>query len=120
MGAVDFLLDENVDPDLRVALHGTWPAMTIWIIGDPGAPDRGTLDPDLLQWCETHGFSLVTNNRSTMPAHLRDHLAEGGHVPGIFVLNPHMSMGETADELGLIWELAEPEEFLDQIVYLPL
>ncbi|MBL7044522.1 MAG: DUF5615 family PIN-like protein [Pirellulaceae bacterium] len=120
MRSINYLLDENVDPDLRVALHRDCPVMTVWIVGDPGSPERGTLDPDILRWCEANDFALVTNNRSTMPVHLRDHIYEGHHVPGIFVLNPEMSMGESAEELTLVWEAAEPNEFSDQIVYLPI
>mgnify|MGYP001558095308 FL=1 len=120
MSYAHFLLDENIDPDLRAALHRNNPEMTVWIIGDPGAPARGALDPVLLRWCEQNQFALVTNNRSTMPVHLAAHIAGGGHVLGIFIVNPDMSMGETATELILIWDFAESDEFTDQIVYLPL
>lgn len=34
---------------------------------------------------------------------MRDHLAAGHHIPGIFTLNPSMSIGETIEELALIW-----------------
>ena len=120
MNGFNYLLDENVDPARRRALHQVHPEMTVWIVGDPGTPDYGTLDPAILQWCDENHFALVTNNRSTMPVHLRDHMAAGGHVPGIFILNPGMSMGEMVEELTLIWEAAEPHAFIDQIVYLPL
>jgi hypothetical protein len=36
-----------------------------------------------------------------MPVHLADHLAQGRHIPGIFQLNPNMSVGETLEELVL-------------------
>jgi len=84
------------------------------------APAFGVLDPDVLIWCEEHAFSLITNNRATMPMHLRNHLAAGRHVPGIFTLNPEMSIGETADELLLLWSAAESEEYVDQLNYLPV
>jgi len=63
---------------------------------------------------------LVTSNRSSMPVHLRDHLATGHHVPGILVLNPDMTLGETLDELLLIWGASEAEEYRDLLLYLPL
>lgn len=55
-----------------------------------------------------------------MPGHLGQHLESGHHVPGILTLNPNMSLVETAEELLLIWSASEMEEFLDQILYLPL
>ena len=54
-----------------------------------------------------------------MPVHLKDHLAAGHHVPAIFILNPDMTMGETIDELAFLWAASEPDEYADQIEYLP-
>lgn len=110
MSAIKFLLDENVNPRFRKALIRRAPNMIVWIVGDPGAPPLQTSDPDILVWCEVHSFTLVTNNRASMPGHLREHLAGGGHVPGIFILNPEMTMGEIVDELVLIWGASEPHE----------
>ncbi|MBC8449542.1 MAG: DUF5615 family PIN-like protein [Chloroflexi bacterium] len=115
-----YLLDENVDPTLKTALHQQWPEMAVWRIGDPGAPPHGALDPDILLWCENNDFSLVTNNRASMPIHLRDHLLAGRHVPGIFILHNKMSLGETVDELALIWLATEPDEYTDLISFLPV
>lgn len=115
-----YLLDEHIDPLLRRELLRAAPDLEVWIIGDPGAPRRGTLDPDILIWCEANNFCLVTNNRKSMPRHLVDHLATGRHIPGIFVVNLSMSMGHIIDELVLIAGAAADDEFRDLILYLPL
>lgn len=120
MSLVRYLLDEHVDPVLRTQLLRHEPEMTVWIVGDPGAPARGTPDPDILLWCGANGSLLVTRNRASMPVHLKAHLEAGCHVPGILTLNPDMTMGETIEELRLIWGASRPQEFQDQIVYLPL
>ena len=120
MSEIKYLFDENVDPSLRTALHKQWPEMVVWIIGDPGAPTRGTLDPDILLWCEANNFSLVTNNRTSMPDHLRDHLSVGRQVPGIFILSPDMTMGETAEELALICGASESNEYFNLLNFLPV
>jgi hypothetical protein len=120
MTPICYLLDEHVDPALRTQLIRREPDLTVWIIGDPGAPPRGTLDPEILLWCEAHQFVLVTNNRQSIPVHLRDHLAAGHHVPGIFVLNPNVTMGALMEELLLIWGASDLEEYLDLMLYLPL
>jgi hypothetical protein len=114
------LLDEHVDRALRAQLIQRQPDLTVWIIGDPGAPERGAQDPDILLWCEANGFLLVTSNRRSMPVHLQNHLAAGHQVPGILVLSPSMTTGATIDELLLIWGASETEEHRDLLLYLPL
>ncbi len=94
--------------------------MVIWLVGMPGAPPRGTPDPEVLGWCETHSFMLVTNNRKYMPVHLSNFLAEDRHIPGILELNPNMGIGDTVDELWLIWDVSDATMYQDQIAYLPL
>ena len=120
MNARKYLLDEHVTPRLKMAVHQHRPEIIVWCIGDPGTPSRGTLDPDILLWCEANGFSLVTENRGSMPIHLRDHLAAGHHVPTIFILNDEMSIGQTAEELVLISVAAQLDEYADMIRFLPI
>jgi hypothetical protein len=55
-----------------------------------------------------------------MPVHQQNHLAAGRHVPGIFVLSHDTSVGEIVADLRLLWDAAQPGEFDDQLVYLPL
>ncbi len=92
----------------------------VWRIGDPAAPALGTPDSEILLWCEKHEFVLITNNRASMPVHLAEHLNAGHHVPGIFILNARLSIGDHVDELEYIWSVAEPDEFMDVIWYLPI
>jgi hypothetical protein len=120
MSEIKYLLDEHVNPRLRKALKRLSPDIVVWRVGDPGAPSLGTLDPEILLWCEDHGFSLVTNNRESMPVHLREHLAAGRRAPGILTLNSNMTLSETANELVLIWGASDAEEYIDQLNYLPL
>ena len=115
-----YLLDEHIDPVLRRELLRADPALEVWIIGDPGAPPRGTLDPDILMWCEVNNFCLVTNNRKSMPRHLAEHLGLGLHMPGIFVVNLALTLGQLIAELVLIAGASSEEEYRDLILYLPL
>jgi hypothetical protein len=115
-----YLLDEHIAPAYRAQLLRAAPGLEVWIVGDPGAPPRGTLDPGILAWCEEHSFMLVTNNRKSMPRHLADHLALGRHVAGIFVIDPALPIGELLDELVLIAGASAEEEYRDLILYLPL
>jgi len=117
--ALKYLLDENVDPSYKTQLHRRNPHIIMWIVGEPGVPPRGTLDPEILRWCEEYDFVLVTNNRKSMPVHLTDHIAEGRHVPGIFILSSKLSRGENINQLIFLAEASFEDEYQDQIVHLP-
>lgn len=120
MSEIRYLLDENVNPVLRSALLSRAPNLTVWQVGMLGAPKLGTLDAEILVWCEENEFVLVTNNRKSMPVHLEEHLALGRQTNGIFTLSENMSASQTVDELLLIASASELEEYRDLILYLPI
>ena len=97
-----YLMDENVDIAYASQMRRQRPDLVIRAIGEPGIPPKQTPDPDILIWCEEHEFILVTNNRKSMPGHLADHIAEGRHIPGIFILDPNCRIGQNINELILI------------------
>lgn len=115
-----YLIDESMPPLWRQLLLKQEPALTVYRIDDPGQPASGTLDPDILIWCERSDLVLITNNRKTMPGHLKDHLAAGRHVPGIFTLPTTYRVLEIIDNLILVAGASLPDEFKDQIQMLPI
>ena len=119
MSKISFLVDENTTHAIADQLRRLQPDITILNVGDYLSPSFGVLDPDILCWLEKEGYCLITNNRRTMPKHLKDHLASGRHVPGIFILRPRASIGQIIDELLLIWKASVKEEYRDRIVYIP-
>ncbi|XWK90631.1 MAG: hypothetical protein U7127_11440 [Phormidium sp.] len=117
---IQYLIDENVNPLYPQQLRRREPELVIQVVGEPATPPKGTLDPEILIWCETYEFILVTNNRRSMPVHLADHLAQNRHIPGIFILNPDMGIGETIDELITIAKYSFENEYQDRITFLPI
>jgi hypothetical protein len=117
---VAYLLDEHIPRWWRRALIQQQPSLKALCVGEPGAPPLQSADPVLLEWCETHDFLLVTNNRKSMPGHLADHVARGRHVPGILVMDPALPTAVVVDDLLLIAGASFTNEFRDQIRYLPL
>lgn len=115
-----YLFDENVDPEYVRQLRRQNLELVVRMVGEPATPARGTLDPEILDWCEIKGFILVTNNRRSMPVHLADHFAQGRHVPGIFILNANLSIGRNLNELIMIAGASFENEYEDRIEYLPL
>ncbi|NOZ50538.1 MAG: hypothetical protein GXP37_10895 [Chloroflexi bacterium] len=120
MSSFSFLLDEHVNPRLQQGLRRHWPGITVWRIGEPGVPPLGTLDPAILEWCFANGVLFVTNDRASMPVHLKERLREGKQSNGIIVLNDDFSMGRTIDELATIWAATTLDEHINLIRYLPI
>ena len=115
-----FLMDEPLARAIQKQSGVLHPGMVVRLIGDEGAPERGTPDPEILIWLERHNYILVTNNRKTMPRHFRAHLAAGRHVPGILCFRRALTIGAILDELELIWGASDAEEYYDCLIYLPL
>jgi hypothetical protein len=115
-----FLLDEHVNRAIQRQLRRLDPRINVLAINDSDAPPAGTSDPDILLWIEKSGYILVTENRSTIPGHLSDHYAAGGHVPGIFWLRPHASLSSIIEELYLIWTASTADEYKDRALFIPL
>jgi len=116
---IRYLLDEHLNPGYRSQLVRRNSDLVVRIIGDLDVPPKGTLDPDILIWCEINEFILVTNNRKSMPRHLADHLAIGRHIPGILTINTDQSIGQTIEELIIIAGASFADEYQDRIEYLP-
>jgi hypothetical protein len=102
---VRFLLDENLSREIAHALLRHNSEIDIKRVGDEGAPPLGTLDPDILRYCEAEQRALVTDNRRTMPVHIADHLRAGGHCWGAFkTRRKRAPLGKVIATLILIWE----------------
>jgi hypothetical protein len=117
---VRYLLDENLDPHLKAAVLRWDPTIDIIRVGDPGAPELSTLDPEILVYLETAQHILVTANRKSMPLHITDHLTAGRHHWGVFLVRKGTSIGRLAEELYLVWAASTSEEWIDQERRIPL
>jgi hypothetical protein len=108
MSTVRFLCDENVPDRLAESLLRQEPAIDILIVGQEGAPPKGTRDPDLLLAAEDAERLLLTFDRRTMPQHVANHLAAGHHTWGILILNQGFPLRRYVDDLFVIWGLRPP------------
>jgi hypothetical protein len=115
-----YLLDEHITPRLKAALLRLDPTIAIVSIGDPETPALGAQDPDILRFVEQRQQILVAQDYRTLPDHASDHRDAGGQHWGIFLVRPGAGIGETAAALYEIWVCSEAEEWIDQVVWIPL
>jgi hypothetical protein len=61
----------------------------------------------------------VSEDKSTMPTHLADHLAAGRHSPGVMLIRSATSLREVLDHLVLTAHASEAHEWVDMVVFIP-
>ena len=115
-----FLLDENLSPRLKLAILRLSSKIDILRVGDTNAPALGTLDPEILIYLQKSQRILLTDNRKSMPEHLEDHWNNDGFIWGLFWLRPKATIRELAEDIVLIWETTEAEEWKNQLIWIPL
>jgi Domain of unknown function (DUF5615) len=116
---VKFLLDENLPTRLKTALLRLNLQIDVVRVGEPSAPPTGTLDPEILIYLEASQRLLVTDDRSSMPGHLTDHWNKGGHIWGLLWTRPGTPISRLAQDLLLVWDATEIEEWRDLLDWIP-
>ena len=117
-----YLIDENLRGTLAVTVvrHATKLGLELDIlqIGDVGAPQRGTTDPEILAWGESSNRIIITRDHQTMPTHLANHLAAGRYSPGVIILR-HRTLIAITEFIVLAAFVTDAVEWQNRITYVP-
>ncbi len=79
----------------------------------------GLGDPEVLAVAAREGRVLVTHDQTTMPDHFAEFVATQTS-PGVLVVPQHLAIATVVEDLLLIWDATEAEEWTNRICYLPL
>jgi len=121
--ALGFVLDENqrgllwraVIRHNQIGLH----VLDVVRVGDPPDLPLGSMDADILVWCEREDRILVSFDKSTMAGHLASHLQAGRRSPGIFMLRRGSHLPDIVDHLALVAHASDAWEWQDRIEFIP-
>jgi hypothetical protein len=80
----------------------------------------GTPDPDVLAWAAQEGRILLTQDRRTMVGYAWDRVRAGLPLPGVILRPRRVTIRQAIEDLLVVSECGEPEDFRDQVVILPL
>jgi len=116
---VCFLHDENQSPRLTTAMLHLNPAIDVLRVGDVGAPQLGISDAEILDYLAANHRALVTSNRTSLPPQIEVHRSAGKRLWGIFWVRPHVPVSGLAQDLHLIWEASQAEEWRDWSGWIP-
>ncbi len=115
---IRFLADENFRAPIVSGLRRQRPALNIQTAAE--AAILRWLDPAVLVYAANHNRLLLSHDVHTLPDHFADLLASGRHSPGVLLVSQTLPIGVSIQELLLIWEASEPEEWRDLCVHIPL
>ncbi len=88
-------------------------------VGDHGGPSCGIKDPELLEWANTDGRTVVTQDVNTMIAYHQNIVLNGRPTTGLIVLKSGFPHAVVAEEITLIAECSEPYEIASQVKFIP-
>jgi predicted nuclease of predicted toxin-antitoxin system len=115
---IRLLADENLDNRIISGLRRRLPALEIVRAQDTHL--RGQADEELLRWCADHNYVLVTHDVNTIPAAAANLIEAGTPSPGIILVPLACPLANAIEDLLLIGEVSEPEEWREMMRYLPL
>ena len=117
------LIDENLRGPfwtalLRLNAQRAFP-IEMACVGQPGTPELGSADAEILIWAEQEGYVVVSSDAKTLPMALAMHLRNGRHLPGIFLIHLPGSIPKLAEALLYYATGSEKDEWPDELVHFP-
>lgn len=112
------LIDEDVHGDIVDGLRRCQPALDVVRVQDVGL--RHTPDPIILEWAAQQGRVVVSVDKKTLAVDAWDRVAHGLPMPGVAILRILLTIGQAIRELEIIALVGNPDDFRDQVIYLPL
>jgi len=110
--------DENFNGDMVRGLFRRHAELDLVRVQDVGLMQ--TPDPDILEWAASEGRVLLSHDVSTVPPAAHQRVVDGKPLPGVFIVPERMPIGEAIDEILFLATDVEPDEWKDQVLFLPL
>jgi predicted nuclease of predicted toxin-antitoxin system len=112
-----FLFDEHIDPAIARSLVRLKPDLSI-VLTSVELP--GTSDPQLLEYATFNKCILITRDVNTLLGFAYQRIEAGTHTEGVFVLRQNSSVGQVVQDLLLVSEASQWDEWANQITFNPL
>ena len=112
------LTDEDVHGDIIDGLRRRQPAVDLIRVQDVGLGH--TPDSMILEWAAQQGRVVVSVDKKTLAVAAWDRVARGLPMPGVAILRVLLTIGQAIHELELIALVGNPDDFRDQVIYLPM
>lgn len=113
-----FLADENFDNRILRGLRRENTPIDVVRVQETALYQAD--DPGGLAWAAQERRIVLTHDAGTMPKYAYTRVRAGLPMPGVIAVRLGASIAEVIDDMLLILEASDAEEFRDQVVFLPL
>jgi hypothetical protein len=110
--------DENFDNAIVRGARLRLPALDFMRVQDVGLYSAD--DNQVLAWAAAEGRVLFTHDVATLRQLAYERVARGEPMPGVFEVPLWLGVGAAIEDIVLIVECTEPEEWRNQVCFLPL
>lgn len=111
------LTDENFNGAILRGLIRRLPDLDIVRVQDVGL--RNTDDPIILEWAANEQRILLTHDVATITKYAYDRINQGEPMPGVIEVIETAAIGQIIDDLELLILCSQPNEYENQIIFLP-
>ena len=113
-----FLADENFNNDILRAVLRAYPDLDVVRVQD--TPLVGADDPTLLAETARRGAVLLTHDVHTIVKYAYECVKSGLTMPGVIEVDNELPVGQAIDERIVIIGIGQPEDFDNQVHYVPM
>jgi hypothetical protein len=110
--------DVNFNNDIVRGLLRRRPDVDIVRVQDVGLSEAD--DPTVLEWAAQEGRILLTHDVATMTRYAYERVEAGKPMPGVFEVSRSVPVGVAIEDILLLAECSQDDEWEGQIRYLPL
>jgi Domain of unknown function (DUF5615) len=114
---VRFQADADFNQNIVRAVRRRAPAIDFQTANEAGL--HGLDDQAVLAHAAREGRLLVSHDRRTMPSHFANFTATRTSA-GVILISQNLSIMQAVEDLILIWEASEAEEWVNRLDSLPL
>jgi hypothetical protein len=115
---LQLLSDENFNRDIVRGLLLRRPGLDLVRVQDVELLGRD--DSAILEWAAENHRILLTHDRATIPDFAYQRVVDAQPMPGVFVLNDRLPVNRAIEELVMLDECSEQDEWDTRVVYVPL
>lgn len=111
------LTDENFNGSILRGLIRLLPGLDVVRIQDVGLMHAD--DPTILEWAANEGRILLTHDVATITIYAYERIKNGRPMPGVVEVIANAPIGQVIDDLYLFVCCSLPEEYENQIIFIP-